>query len=250
MSQELLALLPLTVGIFLLAGTIKGTVGIGLPTAGIGLMTQVIDPHIAIVLLVFPLLLSNLWQVYRIGAPLQTIRQIAPMIVVMMVTLWATTSVTAQVSQAALMTFIGLSIVLFATVQLFLKPPPLPDRLERAGQIVTGFACGIMGGLTAIWAPPLVAYLLARRVDKDTFVRTTGIVFGAGGVPLAFGFWQQGLLTGSLAAMSAMLVIPTIAGFAIGETLRRRIKADRFQTVVLVIFLIMGLNILRRAWVM
>lgn len=40
---------------FLLAGTIKGIVGIGLPTTSIGILSQVTDPRLAITLAVFPI---------------------------------------------------------------------------------------------------------------------------------------------------------------------------------------------------
>ena len=47
--------------VFLLAGIIKGTVGIGMPTVSVGVLSQIIPPHTAIALVVFPLLSSNLW---------------------------------------------------------------------------------------------------------------------------------------------------------------------------------------------
>ncbi|MEL7000986.1 MAG: hypothetical protein AAFP68_22300, partial [Pseudomonadota bacterium] len=61
------SLLWLAVAVFLLAGIIKGLIGIGLPTASVGMMSQVIDPRVAIALIVFPSLLSNAWQIWRMG---------------------------------------------------------------------------------------------------------------------------------------------------------------------------------------
>ncbi len=99
-----------------------------------------------------------------------------------------------------------------------------------------------------IWAPAVVVYLIARRAEKDEFVRVTGLLFLLGSLPLCIGFWQQGLLTGDLAVTSAAMIVPTLAGFALGEVIRRHLPADRFRTVVLLVFLVMGLNLLRRAF--
>ncbi|MEM7239977.1 MAG: sulfite exporter TauE/SafE family protein, partial [Pseudomonadota bacterium] len=67
--------LALLCAIFLIAGTIKGTVGIGLPTAAVGMMSQVIDPRAAISLVVLPSLLSNAWQIIRAGGFLAALRR-------------------------------------------------------------------------------------------------------------------------------------------------------------------------------
>ncbi|HBT44358.1 MAG TPA: sulfite exporter TauE/SafE family protein, partial [Rhodospirillaceae bacterium] len=48
--------------IFLIAGGVKGVVGVGLPTVAMGLMTAVIGLHEAVQLVVVPALVTNIWQ--------------------------------------------------------------------------------------------------------------------------------------------------------------------------------------------
>jgi len=67
---------------------------------------------------------------------------------------------------------LGVSISLFAATSLWREWPILPTRFDRHAQIITGVVCGVLGGLTAVWAPPIVIYLSALRLDKDAFVRT------------------------------------------------------------------------------
>lgn len=232
---------------FLVAGTIKGAVGIGLPTASIGIMTQAIDPRIAIALVVFPIIVSNFWQVLRMGETLRAVRDYWLLAASLMVVLWLTTSVTAAVSQTTLMIVVGTVIIIFAVSSLALSPPVLPDRFNRIGQFAAGIAAGALGGLTSIWSPPLVTYFIARRLDKDEFIRASGLLIFLGSLPLCIGFWQEGLLNGPNALLSAAMVVPALIGFQVGEVLRRKIRADRFQIVVLVVFLLMGLNVIRKA---
>ena len=221
--------------------------GIGLPTASVGILSQSVDPRVAIALVVFPMMVSNAWQVFRAGQALRAARDYWIFAAALMPAIWLTTSVTARVSEATLIALLGGVVVVFAVVSLAATPPPLPDRYDRLAQGACGVLAGVLGGLTAIWAPPMVVYLLARRIDKEEFVRATGLLILLGSLPLCVGFWREGLLTGDLALLSGAMILPTLAGFSLGEVLRRRLPTARFRTLVLVVFLVMGLNLLRRA---
>lgn len=232
---------------FLLAGTIKGTVGIGLPTASIGILAQVIDPRIAIALVVFPIMVTNAWQVYRSGGIRTVLRRYWLFAICLMAVLWATTYVTAAVSTDTLILALGGVIIVFALTNLLFTPPEISDRFDRPAQVVFGTLAGILGGLTAIWAPPMVIYFISRRIGKDEFVSASGGLIFLGSLPLCAGYWHAGLLNGPYALMSLAMVVPALAGFSIGEQIRKRLADDRFRVVVLLIFLGMGLNLVRRA---
>ena len=53
--------------VYVLAGMVKGTIGIGLPTTAVSLMAQVTDARSAVTLVVIPMFVTNLWQVIRSG---------------------------------------------------------------------------------------------------------------------------------------------------------------------------------------
>ncbi|HIE1342477.1 TPA: TSUP family transporter [Serratia marcescens] len=64
MSLTLLEIIALT-GIFTLAGTVKGAIGLGLPTVSMGLLSLMMPPGQAAALLLLPSLITNLWQLLR-----------------------------------------------------------------------------------------------------------------------------------------------------------------------------------------
>src|SRR5262252_2344672 len=67
--------------VFLLAGGVKGVLGLGLPTVGMGLLSIVMTPAQAAGILVIPALVTNIWQV-ALGPKLPTLaRRFAWMIV-------------------------------------------------------------------------------------------------------------------------------------------------------------------------
>lgn len=238
----------LITGIFLLAGLVKGTTGIGLPTAAVGMMSQMIDPRQAIALVVFPSLLSNAWQMWRSGRVGEVLRRYWLYILCLMSLIAVVSAtLTAAVETEVLILVLGCVVCLFSVSSLAWAPPFLPERWDRVGQAVAGVASGVLGGLTAIWAPAMVTYLMARRVEKEAFVAATGVMIFAGTLPLIGGFWSAGIITGPSAGVSVLMFLPALAGFTLGEALRRRLDAARFRKVVLLVFLVMGLNLIRKA---
>src|SRR4026207_2437558 len=67
--------------VFLLAGGVKGILGLGLPTVGMGLLSIVMTPAQAAGILVIPALVTNIWQVAVGPAFLALLRRFALMIV-------------------------------------------------------------------------------------------------------------------------------------------------------------------------
>lgn len=247
MTYDLTALALLS-GIFLFAGTVKGMVGIGLPTAAVGMMSQVIDPRAAISLVVLPSLLSNAWQILRAGGFVGALRRYAAFLICLCgLILMVSMTLTARIATDALILVLGCVIVVFSALSLAWSPPMLSAKYDRAGQVVAGSVAGALGGLTAIWAPPMIIFLTARRADKDEFVRATGVMIFIGTIPLLFGFWQSGMLRPPDLLTGLFLTIPALLGFQIGERLRRFLDTEKFRTAVLVIFLLLGFNLIRRA---
>lgn len=245
MEQAITIMLPVVA--FLAAGAIKGTIGIGLPTTAMGLMTLALAPRDAIALILIPMLVSNAWQVYRSGEIARAFRTYLPFAVALMLGVGVTLQLTRNAPDRVLFAVLGASILLFVLVNLIAWAPRIPDRLDRAAQVLAGTVAGVMGGLTSVWAPPMAVYLASRHAPKDEFVRASGLLIFLGSLPLAAGYLRQGILDGETALMSVVLLIPTFAGFYVGERLRYRLSEVAFRKLLLLLFFLMGANLLRRA---
>ncbi len=244
LTEDVLWLAPL---VFLLAGTVKGAIGIGLPTTIIAFMSQVTDPRVAVALGLASMVLANVWQVHREGQGIVALRRFWPMALTTAIVLFAASFFAAGADGNLILASTGVAIGVFAATSLIGTPPRLPERWERPGQILAGSVAGLMGGFTGIWAPPMLVFLLSLRLDKSEFVRSIGVLLLLGAIPLLAGYLASGLMTGEMLLWSAVLLIPTFAGFSIGERIRRRLDPARFQKALLIFFLIMGLNMIRQA---
>mgnify|MGYP000870942724 FL=1 len=72
--------LPLILVTFLLAGMVKGVVGLGLPTIAVGLLGLVMAPLQAAALLIIPSMVTNIWQLCDGRSPLPMLRLLWPML--------------------------------------------------------------------------------------------------------------------------------------------------------------------------
>ena len=245
--MESTAMLLLLVVALVIAGAVKGSTGMGLPTTALGILTLALDPRSAIALILVPMLVSNAWQVYRSSEVLRALGTYFPLGAVLVVGVGTTVALTADAPDRFLFGMLGAAILVFVAVNLTPWAPRIPDRLDTPAQITAGALAGILGGLTSVWAPPMAVYLAARRVTKDEFVRASGLLIFLGSVPLAIGYAAQGFLSAREVGISFALLIPTFAGFAAGERLRHRLSETGFRRFLLGIFFVMGLNLIRRA---
>lgn len=244
MDSELLLIAVL---IFLGAGIVKGTVGIGLPTIVVSFLSMATDPRWAMSIVILPIFATNFWQFYRAKAPKRQALNYWPFVLMLVLFNYAVSLYSFDVDTDNLLLALGVVVILFALSNLFRHPPKLPPRWDKAAQLLTGTCAGILGGLTTIWGPPMVMYLLSKRLDKESFVMISGAILTAGSLPLMLSYAQSGFLTTQTISASLLLMLPALLGMFIGEKLRQRIDTERFVKLLLLVFLMLGLNLIRRA---
>src|SRR5947199_5621396 len=81
-------LLLLVAAAFLLAGFIKGVIGLGLPTVSMGLLAATMQPSHALAIVIVPAIITNIWQTF-VGPYLRDIiRRLWPLMVGTVVGIW------------------------------------------------------------------------------------------------------------------------------------------------------------------
>ncbi|MFT4728557.1 MAG: putative membrane protein YfcA [Granulosicoccus sp.] len=235
------------VAIYFVAGFVKGTLGIGFPTAAISLLAQFTDARTAISLVIIPMIVTNGWQIWRNRQIRWVLSNFWRMLVLMVIFIALFTQVASAVPVAYVTAFLGAFITLYAATTLY--KPIFKFRQERdsIAQVIAGTSAGIMGGMAGVWAPPIMIYLSVRGITKDQFVATTGVLLFVGSTILFSGYWHADMIGPSVVLISCFLLIPSMAGMILGERLRHRLSAQRFERLLLWFFLLMGLNLIRRA---
>jgi len=228
--------------IFLLAGIVKGFLGIGLPAAAMALLTLVLPPTEAIPLLWLPILMTNLLQFTRAQDKAEVSRRYWLFAVAIIISIFVTSMFIADYPTALLTVAIGVAMVVFSLnlllgVKLNIGP-------GKGWQFGFGILSGVLGGISSIWSPTVAMYLVARNTSKEQFIAATGFLFLAGSVPLGAGQVVAGILTVPVLLKSLLGLGVVLVGFRIGELLRNRVSQTLFRYAVLIAFLVMGLRLI------
>lgn len=242
-------LFAIAVVVFFSAGLIKGTVGIGLPTIVISILSTVTDPRLAMATTLIPIFFANLLQFYRANSPKKLVIAYWPFMLMLVSFNYVVSQLSFAVDTSKILLALGIVVLVFAASSLVKQPPRLPEHWDRPIQFGAGVTAGLMGGLTNIWGPPMVMYFVSKRLSKEAFISATGAVLTVGSLPLIVSYGQAGLLPSSTILGSIALVVPVFVGMRLGEILRKRINTELFIKLLLIVFLLLGLNLIRRALV-
>lgn len=246
-SEQPLQLLMIALVVYFLAGLIKGTLGIGFPTTAVSLLAQFADARTAITIVIMPMLITNAWQVFRSRQFLSVIKQIWLLLLLMLIFIAIFSQLASVVRVDILTAVLGCIVAAYALHSLYARSAQLNPAYDAQAQIAAGTTAGIMGGMVSVWAPPILIYLSARRLPKEQFVATAGVILLSGSCVLLLSYMESGVLNYGLFLCSILLVVPSLLGFSVGEIVRKRLSAQRFQRWLLWFFFIMGINLIRRA---
>lgn len=244
-TPETLAVIAAT---FLLAGFVKGVVGLGLPTVSLALLTATLGLKAAIALMLVPALVTNVWQGLVGGAFAPIVRRLWTLLAAACLGIWFGAGILAGADAALLAGLFGVLLCLYSGYSLAAPQIPPPGPHERWLSPAIGGIAGVMTGLTGAFIVPGILYLQTLGMARDTLVQAMGIVFTVSTVALAAALSGHGLLPAELGGLSAAAVVPTAAGMVLGQRIRRHLPERTFRRVFFAALLAIGAFIVGRAF--
>ena len=241
--------LAIITAVFLIAGTVKGVVGLGLPTVAIGLLTALIGLSEGIVLMVIPSLVTNLWQAVVGGALLTILRRLWALLLTIFIGAWVGVGLFGRSDTALLTALLGLLLCAYATYGLMTPRLPAPGRNETWLSPVLGGINGVLTGLTGTFFMPGLPYLQALALPRDVLVQAMGVLFLVSTAALAVALAGYGRLDLEVGSVSALATLPAILGMVLGARIRRQLSEQRFRQILLAALLLLGIYIAVRALV-
>ena len=232
---------------FLLAGTVKGVIGLGLPTVSLAVLTVALDLPQAMALLLVPSLLTNVWQAAVGGNAIAILKRIWPFILMATITVWIGAIALTTVDLSTLSALLGLLVITYAVVNLAGIRLSIPARHEFWAGTVIGTANGILTGMTGSFAVPGVMFLQAIGLPRDALIQAMGILFTVSTVALAVALGHNDLLSPRLGVLSVVAVVPAIVGMIAGQKVRKLLSEAVFRKVFFISLLGLGLYITANA---
>ncbi|MFZ5691366.1 MAG: sulfite exporter TauE/SafE family protein [Pseudomonadota bacterium] len=233
-------LIALVVIAYLLAGLVKGVIGMGLPTVAMGLLAAVMTPAQAAAILIAPSLATNVWQMVAGPYLVGLIKRLGGMLFGMFVGAWLGNGI--LTGDNAKPAAIGLGIVLIVYAVIGLSKAKF--SVARASEIWLGPAVGILTGVvmaaTGVFVIPALPYLQAIGFEKDELVQALGLHFTTSTIALALVLWDGGAFNLSLGTLSLFAIVPAVAGMYAGQRVRARISPETFRVFLYIGLLALG----------
>lgn len=233
-------LLFVIIGTFFVAGTVKGVIGLGLPTVSLGILAVVIDLPTAMALLLVPSFATNLWQACVGGYGAAILRRIWPFLVMATAMVWFGSMALTRIDLAWLSGLLGGVLTAYAVLSLGGIRFEVTARQEVWVGPLVGTANGILTGMTGSFVVPGVMFLQGIGLSRDALIQAMGILFTLSTLALAVALRQNSFLTPDLGALSVAALAPAAVGMIFGRKIRERLSEGLFRRTFFLALLLLG----------
>ena len=226
---------------FLLAGIVKGVIGLGLPTVAMGLLAVTMPPSHALAIVIVPAIITNIWQTF-VGPYLRDIiRRLWPLMVGTVVGIWLNAGMLTGPYARYGTIILGLLLVIYAMLGLSKVRFKVARRDEKWLGIIVGLITGAVSAATGVQVLPSMPFMQAIGMEKDELVQALGVFFTVATVALAFNLTSAGLLSASTALPGAVAMAAAFSGMFIGQAVRSRLQPAAFRRWFLIAMIVLGI---------
>jgi uncharacterized membrane protein YfcA len=229
-----------TIAIFTVAGCVKGIVGLGLPTVAMGLLALVMPPAQAAALLIIPAFLTNVWQALPWRSAWRVLRRLAGMQIGVCAGTWLAAWKWGAPSGAGAAYLLGGALIAYGAWGLLARPLHLSRQTERWAGPLAGALTGAIAAITGVFVIPAVPYLQSLGLSRDELVQAMAISFMISVAALAVVLARSADISLDVAGASALLLLPALAGMAIGQRIRHALSPTMFRQCFLGSLILLG----------
>ena len=235
-------------GTFLIAGAVKGVIGLGLPTVSLALLAVAINLPNAMAVLLVPSFVTNIWQATVGGHGRSLLRRIWLFLLVATITVRLGASALTRVDHSLLTALLGLLLVAYAAANLAGLRLRVEARHERWAGALAGLVNGVLTGMTGSFVVPGVMFLQALGLSRDALIQAMGMLFTVSTLALGFALQADNLLRLEHGVLSTMALVPAMAGMVIGQRIRKRLSEQLFRKIFFLSLLALGAYLASRAF--
>lgn len=242
----------LEIGICVLAilvGTfVKAVTGMGFPLIAIPVISLFVTVEDAVAVIALPNVIMNGVICWRMRYEAPHTRDLPILAGAGVIGAVLGTALLVRLPEQVLM--VGLAATVFAYVGYAASRPDtslLPATTRRWSPAV-GLVAGVMQGAVGISGPPVAAWIHAYRLTPGAFVFAVSLLFLVAGAAQLAVLVASSMITGPRLWL-ALGALPIVLGMIpLGEWLRGRLGAHRFDRAVLAALLLSGMSLVVRAF--
>jgi len=229
------------IGLFL-GAVLKGATGAGLPIIAIPAIAAVYDVRVAVVLLVIPNFITNIWQIREFkqyDLPSNFAKKFA---LAGFFGAGTGTLLLAYLPLVLLQILITLVLLGYIALRLLRPTFQLAMNVMQKWVFIAGGSAGVLQGAIGLSSPITITFLHSGRFPRPTFIYIVSLFFAMMSVmqlPLQFAL---GLMNWTLALVSLISLLPIMIGLPLGQQIGKRLNAIVFDRTILVLLIILAIK--------
>lgn len=239
MPETLLILL-----VFVIAGAVKGVIGLGLPTVALGLLTASVGLEAAMALMLAPSFVTNLWQGLGGGHGMVVLRRTWAFLLLATVAVWPGVALARGWDSQVLSGILGALLIAYGLAGLTRPALKIGRGTEIWASPLLGAVNGILTGLTGSFAVPGVLYLQSLSLPRDQLVQAMGMLFTCSTIALTLALAGEGRLPAETGLASVLAIAPALLGMVLGRRVRAHLTEAAFRRIFFVALIALGAYIL------
>jgi len=235
--------------IFFLGGIVKGTIGVGLPTITIGLLTFFFDIKESIPLILLSVVFTNLFQAFE-GRNFKIVIKdnlyflffsslfIIPGIFLLKI-----------LNSQIIIIFLSILIISNSVLYFFKKTIKINNHSNFNKQLSLGLLNGLVVGMTGIYSMPFIFLIQSLNYKKEKLIQLMGITFFLYSVIQIIFLNLFNLYDANIFMQSLIYCIPVILGIILGRVIRKKLSEDLFKILFNGMLLIIGISIFIKTFI-
>ncbi len=232
---------------FLLAGFIKGVIGLGLPTVSMGLLAVTMPPSQALAIVIAPAIITNVWQTF-VGPYLRDIIiRLWPLMLGTAFGIWLNGDMLTGPYARYGTIILGILLAIYATISLRKFTFHVAPSNEKWIGGIAGVITGVISAATGVQVVPSMPFMQSIGMEKDELVQALGVYFTVATLALAFNLTTAGLLSAATALPGVIALATSFAGMFIGQAVRTRMEPDTFRRWFLIAMIFLGIYLVGSA---
>lgn len=229
-----------------IGAAIKGATGMGMPLIAIPMLASFLGLQHALAILVAPVLVSNVWQLWRLRAARRDspLGFLVPMLAACAVGVVIGTWFLTTVPERGLTFALGALLVSYMVFRVARPSFVLGPDAAKRWAMPAGLATGMLHGATGIAAPTGVTFVHAMRFGRDAHVFAVSSMFLMLAVIQAPSLWIAGVWQPQFMLESLFALVPTFALMPLGHWLGDRLSQKAFDRMILAFLGVIGVKML------
>ncbi|WP_309085165.1 sulfite exporter TauE/SafE family protein [Chelativorans sp.] len=224
-------------------GILKGATGAGAPVLAVPAIAMIVDVKFAVIVMLMPNLLTNLWQGWNLRRHLLPAPFVIRLAGAGAAGVFVGTLMLAFLSPDLLSLMVAGAVIIYILLRRA-RPSwqiayPLASRLS----VPAGLAAGVLQGAAGLSAPVSISFLSAMRLERHIFMATISMLFVAMTALQIVTLVYLGIFSVEGALISLMAMVPILAFMPVGAALGRRLSREAFDRAILVLLGVLAAKI-------